>query len=123
MKFSVPGRGGTLLAALLSPSFSGAGVGGLCLGRLQGLTTPQATKMHLQLCSCEESLGQSGRALSVCQLPHLAKATQWPRRTDGESLERAPLLRDRNLVFLSERREKAWASSLPCWGVADERRF
>ena len=102
MKFSVPGRGGTLLAALSVLPSRGPGWGGLCLGRLQGLTTPQATKMHLQLCSFEESLGQSGGALSLCQLPHLAKATQWPGRTDGESLERAPLLRDRNLVFLSE---------------------
>lgn len=87
----------------VSPSFSGAGVGGgFCLGRLQGLTTPQATKMHLQLSSCEESLGQSGGVLSLCQLPHLAKATGRPGRTDWESRERAPLLRDRNLVFLSE---------------------
>lgn len=59
----------------VSPSSLGAGVGGLCLGRLQGLTTPQVTKMHFQLSSCEESLGQSGGVLSLCQLPHLAKAT------------------------------------------------
>ena len=84
----------------VSPSFLRAG--GFCLGHLQGLTTPQATKMHLQLSSCEESLGQLGGVLSPCQLPHLAKATEWPGRTDWESPERAPLLRDRNLVFLSE---------------------